>query len=221
MPSESGFEKQWLAKLKNGLQKLSKADLFDEILKINENCSLIEWTNNLMTELNDNLSQQEINKIMTDCACTTPKQNLEIVRNEYAKTKDLNETHRMLQNVFERFIKQYKNLNEKQMEFIRANGWGMAGKLDGNTICATKIPKEIHDYFKTTDELKKKYYYCHCPRIRDLFLSNEKTLNVNYCYCGAGFYKDLWEYILNKKVRVEIIESVMKGDDVCKIAIYV
>ena len=48
----------------------------------------------------------------------------------------------------------------------------------------------------------------------------DTKLSPTYCYCGAGFYKGLWEGILQKPVMVEILESVMKGDDVCKIAIH-
>jgi len=45
-------------------------------------------------------------------------------------------------------------------------------------------------------------------------------ISPTYCYCGAGFYKDIWEEILQHPVEVEVMESVLKGDDVCKIAIY-
>ncbi|HUT21312.1 MAG TPA: hypothetical protein VM366_19345 [Anaerolineae bacterium] len=40
-----------------------------------------------------------------------------------------------------------------------------------------------------------------------------------YCYCGAGYYKGIWEAILGQPVRVEVLESVLKGGDVCTIAI--
>ena len=215
------FEEQWLDKLQNGLKKIGKADLFIELIKNKEEQSLLKWTENLMKMLKKNLTHNEINEVMIGCACITPKDYLENIRNEYAKTKDLKKVHTMLQEAFEKFIRQYKNLNDEQMELLRKKGWGSAGKLEGNTILSTKIPKEFHKYFQTTDIQKKKYYYCHCPRIRDLFLNNEKTLDVNYCYCSAGFTKDIWEYILQRTVRVEIIESLMKGDEVCKIAIYI
>jgi len=39
-------------------------------------------------------------------------------------------------------------------------------------------------------------------------------------YCGAGFYKGIWEEILQKPVEVEVLETVLRGDEVCKIAIY-
>ncbi len=221
MAFDKNFEEQWLDKLQIGLKKIGKADLFNELTENEEEQSLLEWTKNLMKMLKEKLTQDEINKVMTSCACITPKDYLGNIRNEYAKTKSLKKAHRMLQKVFEKFIEQYKNINDEQMKFLRESGWGMAGKLEGNTIYATKIPKEFHKYFQTTDAQKKKYYYCHCPRIRDLFLNNEKPLDVNYCYCGAGFYKDIWEYILQRKVKVEIIESLIKGDEVCKIAIYI
>lgn len=45
-------------------------------------------------------------------------------------------------------------------------------------------------------------------------------LYPTYCYCGAGFYKGIWEEILKKPVKVEVLKTVMKGDDICQIAIY-
>jgi predicted hydrocarbon binding protein len=106
------------------------------------------------------------------------------------------------------------------MEEILRRGWGLAGVRKGNTIIATKIPKSgyLVEYMRETDPQKKRQYYCHCPRIRDVLKSSE-TLSPTYCYCGAGFYKGLWEEILQEPVEVELLESVLKGDDVCKVAI--
>ncbi len=221
MTFDKNFEEQWLDKLQIGLKKIGKANLFNEITKNKEEQSLLKWTDNLMKMLKEKLTQNEINEMMTGCACITPKDHLVNIRNEYAETQDLKKVHTMLQETFEKLIRQYKNLDDEQMKFLRESGWGMAGKLEGNTIFATKIPKEFHKYFQTRDAQKKKYYYCHCPRIRELFLNNEKPLDVNYCYCGSGFYKDIWEYILQREVKVKIIESLMTGDELCKIEILI
>ena len=51
-------------------------------------------------------------------------------------------------------------------------------------------------------------------------LKGAETIPVIYCYCGAGFYTGIWEEILQKPVKVEVLESVLKGDDVCTFAIY-
>lgn len=43
---------------------------------------------------------------------------------------------------------------------------------------------------------------------------------VEYCLCGVGFYRDIWGTITELPVRVEVMESVFKGDDFCRVAIY-
>ncbi|MBC8384726.1 MAG: hypothetical protein H8E57_04305 [Candidatus Cloacimonetes bacterium] len=220
MAFDQDFETQWLGKMMNGIAEIGKEDLFENIIQIKQELSIPEWTRKLMDKMKDELTEDEIIKVMTGCACLAPKDNLIPLREEYSKTENIELVHQMLQDLFEKFIKQYKNLDEEQMKFLRENGWGMAGKLVGNTILATKIPKEFHKYFQENDPQKKKYYYCHCPRIRDLFLQEDRPLDVNYCYCGAGFYKDIWEFILQKEVKVEVIKSLMKDDDVCRIAIF-
>ena len=72
---------------------------------------------------------------------------------------------------------------------------------------------------KEEDPDKQREYYCHCPRIREMLRTGE-TLSAAYCYCGAGFYKKIWEEILQQPVKVEVLESLLKGDSVCKFAIH-
>jgi len=62
--------------------------------------------------------------------------------------------------------------------------------------------------------------YCHCPRVRELIITGGESFSTTYCYCGAGFYKEIWEHILQRPVRVEVLESVLGGDDLCRIAIH-
>lgn len=69
------------------------------------------------------------------------------------------------------------------------------------------------------DPQEKRQYYCHCPRVRDA-LKTGVTISATYCYCGAGFYKGIWEEILQEPVEVEVLKSVLKGDQVCTIAVH-
>ena len=86
---------------------------------------------------------------------------------------------------------------------------------------ATKIPKSgyLIEYMKETDPDLKRQYYCHCPRVRDTMRASE-IISPTYCYCGAGFYKGIWEEILQRPVEVEVLESVLAGGEVCKIAVH-
>jgi len=220
MVFDKNFEEQWLGKLQIGLKKIGKADLFNELTKDKEKHSLLEWTENLMKKLKENLAQDEINEVMIGCACITSKDYLENIRNEYAKANDLKHVHQLLQEYFEKSIKIYKNLNEDQVKYIVEHDMGMAGKLEGNTITAVKIPKDFHEYFQTEDHTEKRYHYCHCPRIREALKFKDKPVDKNYCYCGVGFYRDIWEFILQRPVKVRLIESLLQGDEHCKIKIY-
>jgi len=51
-------------------------------------------------------------------------------------------------------------------------------------------------------------------------LSTSETIPPIYCYCGAGFYKGIWEEILQQPVKVEVLKSVLAGDEVCTIAVH-
>lgn len=219
MKNNNPFEQQWLEKLKNGLANIGQAVLFNKINTLIQTDDQVEWNRQLMTSLSENLSEAEIQKVMCSCACRKPKDDLKHIRDEYERTHDLEHVHALLQGYFEKFIKSYKNLNDDQMNFLRESGWGLAGKLENNVIRSIKIPKEFHNYFNEKDEKKKRYYYCHCPRIRESIFE-DKPIDGNYCYCGAGFYKDIWEYITQRDVKVRILESILKGDKYCKIAIY-
>jgi len=72
---------------------------------------------------------------------------------------------------------------------------------------------------KETDPVKKRQLYCHCPRVRDA-LRSAVDISPTYCYCGAGFYQGIWEGILQQPVRVEVLETVLQGDEVCRVAVY-
>ena len=41
-----------------------------------------------------------------------------------------------------------------------------------------------------------------------------------FCYCGAGYYKNIWEIILQKPVEVTLTKSVLRGDDVCRVEVH-
>jgi len=40
-----------------------------------------------------------------------------------------------------------------------------------------------------------------------------------FCYCGAGWYRQQWEGAVGKPVQIEIVDSLLKGDDRCTFAI--
>ncbi|MCP4752494.1 MAG: hypothetical protein GY866_16510 [Proteobacteria bacterium] len=223
------FEKAWIGKLNNALAnrvgqgvKARILEGSEKLSKDSDNDDVVEWSIRAITKL-DTLVEDERTRrdVLTACACQYPKDQLLEIKNEYAQTKDLKRVHLRLQDQFVTFLKNELKLDRETTEEIIAKGWGLAGVLDGNTVYATKIPKSefLKEYMNETDPVKKRWYYCHCPRVRNI-LKTSKQISTTYCYCGAGYYKGIWEEILQKPVEVEVLNSLMKGDDVCKIAIH-
>ncbi len=166
------------------------------------------------------LDEDAIKKIMIGRACQYPKEDLQPMKKAFEETGSIEVPHKMLQDKFEDFLRADIGLNPGQMKEIVSKGWGSAGIIDGDRILATKIPKSgnLLKYLAEPDPERRRELYCHCPTVRDA-LSKGETVPPIYCYCGAGFYKFLWEEITQSPVDVEVLASILNGDDVCTIAI--
>ena len=222
------FERYWQNKLTRGVDQHLGEGTRQEILKDGEKLSdespageKITWTCQALdrlAEVTDGKTRQEI---LAQCACHYPVEDLQGVKVAYQENGDVDGAISMLQDKFEYFLRETLELEEELIKIILAQGWGLAGVRDGNRITATKIPKSgfLRQYFNEDDPLQKRRYYCHCPRVRD-GIENEPVLPLTYCYCGAGFYKGIWEEILEEPVEVEMLESVIQGDEVCKIVVH-
>ncbi len=222
------FERAWLAKFSRCLDEVAGEGIREQVMAGAEGLSMassrqevIAWSRQAMERLDSLVDEQKAREVMLGCACQYPKADLQEMRKEYEATGDVDRVHRMLQERFEAFLRNTLQLSDEMVEDVVGRGWGAAGIREGNRIIATKIPKSgyLVEYLQEPDPEKKRQIYCHCPRIRDVLKTAER-ISPTYCYCGAGFYKGIWEEILQQPVEVELLESVLKGDEVCKIAIH-
>jgi predicted hydrocarbon binding protein len=228
MSVQGDFERDWLAKFSSGLEERVGQEIREKVMAGSEGLSsdssrqqVIDWSWRAMEQLDALVDLKERKQIMTGCACRYPRSSLREIRERYAATGNVDLAHRMLQAQFESFLRDSLGLDAGMIEEIVRRGWGSAGVRQGDTIVATKIPKSgyLLEYMKETDPEKKRQYYCHCPRIREV-LKRSETLSATYCYCGAGFYQGIWKEIIQQPVEVEVLESVLQGDAVCKVAVH-
>lgn len=228
MTQQVDFERAWLSKLSTCLQEAAGEETRlrvmagSEVLSaVSSSAEVITWTKGAMERLEALVDGETASRVMTGCACHHSKEGLQAARRAYEETGDLAAAHRMLQRQFEAFLRDSLGLREEYVREVVGRGWGLAGILEGNRILATKIPKSgnLVAYLEETDPERKRRYYCHCPRVRDALQTGD-SLPAAYCYCGAGFYKGIWEEILQAAVEVEVLKSVLSGDDVCSIAVY-
>lgn len=59
---------------------------------------------------------------------------------------------------------------------------------------------------------------CYCSLLRGL--PADENISLTYCHCSRGFIKKLWEAVLERPVRVELLQSTVSGAPECKFAIY-
>lgn len=59
---------------------------------------------------------------------------------------------------------------------------------------------------------------CYCSLLRGL--PADERISLTYCHCSKGFVKKFWQGVLERPVKVELIQSVVSGAQECKFAIY-
>jgi hypothetical protein len=221
------FERFWLEKLRGRLEVDLGPEAAAELMSGSESLSdesseeeRTAWTGKLLERLADAAGETAAREIMLGCACLPPRARLEEARKVYAGTGSVESARQVLERDFRDFLTSGLGLDEGTAEEIVARGWGMAGAIRDGSVVATKIPKSgsLRDYLAETDPEGRRALYCHCPRVRHL-VGSGRELPELYCYCGGGFYRFIWEYVLDGPVQVELLASVMGGDDVCSFAV--
>jgi hypothetical protein len=65
---------------------------------------------------------------------------------------------------------------------------------------------------RSADVVAVTYPKCFCPLVADL----EEPLSTSYCFCSAGWLKEVYETVSGGPVSVEILETVKRGGQRCR-----
>jgi hypothetical protein len=112
-----------------------------------------------------------------------------------------------------------QEVTDEVLDYIRREPEMGGGVRVGNIVYETKIPFLTRQYLAEPDPTLKRYYYCHCPWAREAVKSGEPVAPI-FCNCSAGFHKKPWEAALGQKIQVEVLESVLQGNERCRFAIH-
>ena len=78
---------------------------------------------------------------------------------------------------------------------------------EGNVVYQTYIPQSF-----------TKPMRCYCSLVRQL--PTEYTVSLTYCNCSKGFVEKYWEAILQRPVKVDLLQSAISGAKECTFAIH-
>ncbi len=113
-----------------------------------------------------------------------------------------------------------QEVTDEVIAFVQDHPEMGGGRREGNLVYETKIPYQAKQYLAENDPVLKRYYYCHCPWAREAIKNTAVHLVADFCYCSGGFHKKAFEIIFDQPLKVDVLASVLRGDDCCRFAIH-
>jgi effector-binding domain-containing protein len=164
-----------------------------------------EWAKAAMQRLDALANEHEKFDVVSSCAHVYPPGQLDKLKVIYDEARSQAEDPFQAVDAVRAFMDSDPGWNE--MEQYRT----------GRVIYHTKNPADPQGYADAQTDDEKRAAYCFCPIIR---ANLDKGIPVTYCYCGSGWYRQQWEAATGKPVKVEVVQSVLKGDLVCQFAVH-
>ncbi|KYK33526.1 MAG: GyrI-like domain-containing protein [Theionarchaea archaeon] len=193
---------KWDDRLAKNVERVLGEEAREKVMKERDTFTLestiderAQWVTNAMERLDELTNDTQKYAILSECAHDFSEKRIADLKAVYEQTGDIDEVLKAMR---------------------KDPGWYENPIRKGNTIYVKKIPFNKEGYEKATTEIEKKKNYCHCSLIKDYL----DEISPTFCYCGSGWYRQQWEGILGKPVKIEILKSLTKGDCTCEMAIH-
>jgi hypothetical protein len=177
-----------------------------------------DWLNGFKTIVSEQLGTETYQKVIKNCnKCKSVEndnemaicvkdimENFDTIVDEKEKRSKVMETmgYYCFQNHFLSRALQVKNQSRNIEEIIK----------NLNQI----IGDEEHFKLKG-NKIEANFNQCYC----DVGVKvTKEPLPKTYCYCSLGWLKDLFKILIEKNVDVEMLETIVSGDDACKFVIH-
>jgi hypothetical protein len=186
-------------------------------------------TKEFMERMETKLGEEKSKEILLSGPDAVPKEEYLTERKMFLASKDIDDflkkRHEKYIDSLEKHMKERslyfaQEIDEEVLDYVRNTPTCSNGVRNGDIIYVTKIPYMAKKYLHEKEEKKKRYYYCHCSWVREAILSDLKV-SPNFCYCSAAFEKRPWDVIFDQPVKADVVETVLKGDLICKFAIHI
>ncbi|HVP22442.1 MAG TPA: hypothetical protein VMS77_00865 [Conexivisphaerales archaeon] len=186
-------------------------------------------TRMFMERLGASLDEKTCREILSSGPHANPREEYLQDRTKFLKSKNVDD---FLRKKHEEYVEELdrhrrektlyftQEIDEEVVDYVRRTATCQCGVREGDIIYVTKIPYMAKKFLHEKDERRKRYYYCHCPWVREAMLTDER-IPPDFCYCSAGFEKRPWDVIFDEAVTADVVETVLKGDSICKFAIHI
>jgi hypothetical protein len=152
-----------------------------------------------------------------------------VEKREFQKSKNIDSflsshhkdyAEELAEHAKQRTLYSTQEVDDEVVEYARRTPTCQAGVRKGDITYVTKIPYMAKRYLHENNRRTKRYYACHCPWVREAIRSGTK-ISPEFCYCSAGFEKQLWDVMFGRPVKADVLQSALKGDLICKFTIHI
>lgn len=181
------------------------------------------WTKCMMDYLEANVDEKTCKKILTsNLHFKSPKSpSFRKLKRMYEKTGNIDDVLKHLHEKWKKMTGDRYGYDSPEYKYVEADLTIEAGKREGNIVYVSKIPYQIKGFLEAEDGKAKRYHYCHCGWVRDSIKKSEKEqVSPTFCICSGGWHKVPFEGIFEQSLEVDVVKSVLKGDEICTFAIH-
>ncbi|MHA2245697.1 MAG: DUF6144 family protein [Candidatus Hodarchaeales archaeon] len=191
-------------------KKLSQEVMQDiqELTPESNNDERIQWIKTMLERIDEVTDDHQKYEIISRCAHIFPKEEIKRLKDEYEKIiNQTNDSLRAIDGVL-------KAMQENKQWFPDPPRF-----REGRNIISEKCPVNPKAYEKAKNEAERRKAYCYCPIIRNYL--EEEIIPHSFCNCSAGWERQVWEGIFKTPVRVEVVKSLVQGDETCQFIIHI
>ncbi len=196
---------EWDRLLAAGAEKLLGAEARQQLMlgieSITPESSSAEyssWIQGAVARLNALTSDSEKKcLLLSHCAHVFPQERIEYLRAIY----------------------EHGEFDDILREMYKDNFWYEKPVRRGNVLYERKNPFDPEAYALASTPAERRKASCHCSFVHPYLDEIPSKLSPTFCYCGAGWYRQLWEGILGHPVKIEHVETLLKGNDQCTLTI--
>ncbi len=188
--------------VENALGAAARRQVMEGIEQITPDSTLdvyTEWIRGAMQRL-DSLTDDPGTKyqVLSCCAHVFPNERIAHLRSLYEQRRDIDDVLR---------------------EMYTDPAWYEDPVRRANVLYMRKVPFDPEGYEKGSTPAERRKAYCHCAFVRPYLDQMPSRMSPTFCWCGSGWYRRLWEGILDQPVRIQQVETLLQGSDECRLTV--
>jgi effector-binding domain-containing protein len=201
----------WAGRLNRNLERILGQAAAQEVMRGNDTLTLEStmqerflWLKGALERLAGLANEEQSYDALSSCAHVFRQEAIEKARAAYEQARS--ETGDPLQAV------------DAVLDLMeRDPAWAQQPSRKGRTLYTVKSPRDPAAHKAATTDTERRKAYCFCPLVRERL---DAGMPPTFCYCGAGWFRQQWEGILGQPVRIDVLKSVLQGDEACSFAIH-